>query len=55
MPRMDKLIVATVDRVPVNVRCMLDEKSGLMKAGGWVSSTCDVYGQANGTHQRHRQ
>ena len=36
---MDELIITLADRVPVNMRCMPDKKNGLMKAGGWVSST----------------
>ena len=40
---MDKLIITTVDRAPVNVRCMLDKKNGSMKAGGRVSSTAAAH------------
>ena len=40
---MDELIVATVDRALVNARCMPDEKNGLMKAGGRVSSTAAAH------------
>ena len=43
MPRMDELIIATVDRAPVNARCMPDEKNGSMKAGGQVSSTAAAH------------
>ena len=40
---MDELIIATVDRVQVNARCMPDEKNGSMKAGGRVSSTAAAH------------
>ena len=40
---MDELIVTMVDRVPVNVRCMPDEKNGSMKAGRQVSSTAAAH------------
>ena len=40
---MDELIIAMADRAPVNMRCMLDEKNGLMKAGRLVSSTAAAH------------
>ena len=40
---MDELIIAMADRVPVNTRCMPDEKNGSMKAGRQVSSTAAAH------------
>ena len=52
-PWIDELIVATADRAPVNARCMLDEKNGSMKAGGWVSSTAAAHTAHTGGRAEH--
>ena len=50
---MDELIIATVDRAPVNVRCMPDEKNGSMKAGRQVSSTAAAHTAHMGGRAEH--